>query len=206
MGDERMFPIQAQRGAAPHPTKIPWSVAELAYSVYSAEYGREQSLERLAERGGFGPGEMDMFLPDWRDRCSEVAALRKRVEELNRSNAAHRREHHAALDRAEKAERIKTEACDCEAKAGRKKSGQGSYKRFYCEGCLAAALDEARAEGRAEALGDAIPLKDLMAEALAVARAESAERERWECWRICWVNEIADQIQARGPMRGPEEE
>lgn len=36
--------------------------------------------------------------------CPGVSALRKRVEELNRSNAAHRREHHAALDRAEKAE------------------------------------------------------------------------------------------------------
>lgn len=43
---------------------------------------------------------------------------------------------------------------------------------------IAAALDEARAEGRAEALGDAIPLKDLMAEALAAARAEKAEQER----------------------------
>lgn len=31
---------------------------------------------------------------------------------------------------------------------------------------IAAALDEARAEGRKEALGDAVPLKDLMAEAL----------------------------------------
>jgi hypothetical protein len=77
----KMFPIQPQRGAQPHPLLIPWSVAELAYSVYAAQYGRRQSLERLAERGGFGPLEMDEFLPDWREQCSEIVKLRKRVEE-----------------------------------------------------------------------------------------------------------------------------
>src|SRR5690606_9962744 len=71
-----MFPIQAERGAKPHPMKIPWSVAERAYSVYAARYGKGQSLERMAERGGFGPGEMDMFLPGWREECSEIAQLR----------------------------------------------------------------------------------------------------------------------------------
>ena len=73
--ENKMFPIQSQRGAAPHPTRIPWSVADLAYSVYSGLYGRSQSLERLAERGGFGPGEMDDFLPGWRDRCDRIAEL-----------------------------------------------------------------------------------------------------------------------------------
>jgi hypothetical protein len=71
----RLFPIQSQRGAAPHPLLIPWSVAEKAYSVYSAQFGRGQSLERLAERGGFGPGEMDMYVPGWRDECSEIVRL-----------------------------------------------------------------------------------------------------------------------------------
>jgi hypothetical protein len=76
------FPIQSERGAKPHPVLIPWSLAELAYSVYSARYGRSQSLERLAERGGFGPGEMDMFVPDWRERCSEIARLRVELERV----------------------------------------------------------------------------------------------------------------------------
>jgi hypothetical protein len=76
----RMFPIQRQRGAKPHPLSIPWSLAELAYSVYSSRYGSSQSLERLAERGGFGPGEMDEFVPDWRERCSEVSRLRSALE------------------------------------------------------------------------------------------------------------------------------
>lgn len=80
---DRTFPIQrhypTQGGnkplPRPYPTQIPWSVAELAYSVYRNRYGDSQSLERLAQRGGFGPFEMDDFLPDWRER-SEIATLR----------------------------------------------------------------------------------------------------------------------------------
>ena len=78
MNGERTFPIQrGERGVKPHPTHIPWHIAELAYSVYSARYGTSQSLERLADRGGFGPEEMDMFLPDWRERCDENGLLRR---------------------------------------------------------------------------------------------------------------------------------
>lgn len=75
-----MFPIQCQRGAKPHPLKIPWRLAELAYSVYAADYGKSQSLERLAERGGFGPGEMDMFVPNWREQCSEMVELKSIIK------------------------------------------------------------------------------------------------------------------------------
>lgn len=80
----RPFPIQRTIGVRgmppdPHPTSIPWSVAEKAYGVYSDRYGRDQSLERLAERGGFGAEEMDMFHPGWRDEVSEIVALRERV-------------------------------------------------------------------------------------------------------------------------------
>lgn len=85
--DDRMFPIQvgySNSTAAPHPHKIPWSIAQLAYSVYARNYGGGQTLERLAERGGFGAGEMDEFLPDWRERCSEVTALRAQLTEANR--------------------------------------------------------------------------------------------------------------------------
>lgn len=72
----KMFPIQAQRGAAPHPLQIPWAVAELAYSVYAGRYGTSQSLADLAGRGGFGPNEMDTFLPGWREMVSEIAHLK----------------------------------------------------------------------------------------------------------------------------------
>jgi hypothetical protein len=81
---QRIFPIQVDhRVVKPHPTSIPWAIADLAYSVYSAESGRSQSLEDLARRGGFGAGEMDMFLPDWRERCSAIdEATRPLVEAL----------------------------------------------------------------------------------------------------------------------------
>ena len=45
---DRTFPIQ---GFAPG---VPWAAAEQAYETYAKHFGKEQSLERLAERGGFG--------------------------------------------------------------------------------------------------------------------------------------------------------
>jgi len=66
------FPIQGF-------SKIPWFLAETAYAVYSARYGRSQTLQRLGERGGFHTSEMDEFYPDWRKHLAEfharVAAL-----------------------------------------------------------------------------------------------------------------------------------
>ena len=80
----KMFPIQSQRGVAPHPLLIPWNIAESAYSVYAANYGRGQSLECLAERGGFGPMEMDFLLPGWRDM---VALQSQMLHALKRARA-----------------------------------------------------------------------------------------------------------------------
>lgn len=37
---------------------IPWSLAEKIYERYANRYGKEQSLKRLAERGGFGWAEV----------------------------------------------------------------------------------------------------------------------------------------------------
>jgi len=64
------FPIMteiAKRDPVAPPMSIPWNIAELAYSVYSSRYGTSQTLQRLAERGGFGAGEMDTLLPGWRE-------------------------------------------------------------------------------------------------------------------------------------------
>lgn len=72
----KMFPLQTDRRATPGPVSIPWSVAEIAYGEYASRYGRGQSLERLAERGGFSWGEMDTFHPKWREEVSELVALR----------------------------------------------------------------------------------------------------------------------------------
>lgn len=61
---------------------IPWSVAERAYEVYSKRYGTGQSLERLAQRGGFGACELDDMIPGWREEVEEIFILRKEVERL----------------------------------------------------------------------------------------------------------------------------
>ena len=60
--------------------RIPLFVAQLAYEKYAAKYGEQQSLERLGERGGFHPEEMDAFLPDWREHAAGITDLRAQIE------------------------------------------------------------------------------------------------------------------------------
>ena len=52
--DVRWFPVIVDRMARPTGNKIPWRLAEIVYEGYSRRYGTDQSLERIAERGGFG--------------------------------------------------------------------------------------------------------------------------------------------------------
>ena len=66
--DIRPFPIQGDlyrntgRLTYKKPCTIPWWLAEIAYEYYSSLYGKGQSLERLAERGGFGRTELVRFI------------------------------------------------------------------------------------------------------------------------------------------------
>lgn len=79
----RTFPVMYSSDSdKAGPVTIPWSVAEKAYSRYAALCGGRQTLERVAERGGFYAGEMDELYPEWRNETSEIAALRARVDEL----------------------------------------------------------------------------------------------------------------------------
>lgn len=57
----KRFPIQ-QVGL------VPWGLAERAYERYAQLYGRSQSLERLAERGGFGLAELGFLLRGYEKR------------------------------------------------------------------------------------------------------------------------------------------
>ena len=41
---------------------IDWTTAEKVYKIYSELYGTDQSLERLAERGGFGWEEVAILV------------------------------------------------------------------------------------------------------------------------------------------------
>lgn len=68
--DNKPFPIQSGESYRDHKRRIrysssstiPWWLAKKAYEYYSKRFGTSQSLERLAERGGFGREELIAFL------------------------------------------------------------------------------------------------------------------------------------------------
>ncbi len=68
--DDKPFPIMAERrdedGNTYPKTFIPWWLAEMAYVDYK-RYGSSQTLERLAERGGFSRMELVNHL-----RCANI--------------------------------------------------------------------------------------------------------------------------------------
>jgi hypothetical protein len=82
--EDRRFPVQGEsfssydgeRMVYVPRSKVPWSVAEAAYAVYAAKYGTGQSLETLAQRGGFGRGELLWLLDGGTNDklCTKVAA------------------------------------------------------------------------------------------------------------------------------------
>jgi hypothetical protein len=58
---------------------IPWSLHLRAYNAYCKEYRSQEAmidLEGRDCRGGFSTGELDMFVPGWRDEVEELALLR----------------------------------------------------------------------------------------------------------------------------------
>lgn len=44
------------------PAAIPRALAERVWTVYAKLYGRDQTLDRMCERGGFGVGEALFYL------------------------------------------------------------------------------------------------------------------------------------------------
>lgn len=79
VAQEKRAPVQGW------PEGIPWSLHLEAYAVYSKRWGAQPAmidLEGRNCRGGFSTGELDMFIPGWRDKVSEIAALRAEIERL----------------------------------------------------------------------------------------------------------------------------
>lgn len=70
---ERLAPVQ---GYTPG---IPWSMHLRAYDVYCKKFRSQPALIEGGCRGGFGVGELDMFIPGWREELSELHQLRKEV-------------------------------------------------------------------------------------------------------------------------------
>ena len=77
--DDRPFPMQLPRDHEGLPRSIPWWIADRAYREYSRRFGTEQTLERLAERGGFGWVELGWFLAE--DLLRHNLPLLERCEE-----------------------------------------------------------------------------------------------------------------------------
>lgn len=82
---EKIAPVQGW------PQGIPWSLHLEAYAAYSKKWAPQPALVDLEGRncrGGFSVGELDEFIPGWRERASELAAVKAEVERLKTNAAA----------------------------------------------------------------------------------------------------------------------
>ncbi len=68
MGEKKRFPMQ-------NGPSIPWPLAEVIYAGYAAMY-TGQSLERIAERHGFGWAEVEVFWNDRRGNSAMIAQMK----------------------------------------------------------------------------------------------------------------------------------
>lgn len=74
---EKIAPVQGYAAG------IPWSMHLRAYDAYCKKYGPQEALIDLEGRycrGGFGTGELDMFIPGWREELSELTRLKAALD------------------------------------------------------------------------------------------------------------------------------
>jgi hypothetical protein len=67
---EKIAPVQGYSAG------IPWSMHLRAYDAYCKRYSPQRALIEGGCRGGFGVGELDMFIPGWREELSEITKLK----------------------------------------------------------------------------------------------------------------------------------
>ena len=70
---KKMAPVQG------YPGGIPWAIHLEAYDAYCKKWSPQPALIDLEGRncrGGFSTGELDEFIPGWRDRVSESGKMR----------------------------------------------------------------------------------------------------------------------------------
>ena len=80
---DKLFPIQ--RGLRSDAHAVPWRLAEIAYTAYARRYGTDQSLKRLAERGGFGVEEIaELILVAIADLERQLAKAQRRLDAIER--------------------------------------------------------------------------------------------------------------------------
>jgi hypothetical protein len=64
---ERLAPVQG------YDSGIPWSLHLEAYAEYCKRYSPQPRLIQGNCRGGFDAGELDIFIPGWRERVSPAS-------------------------------------------------------------------------------------------------------------------------------------
>lgn len=70
---EKMAPVQGFSGG------IPWAMHLRAYDAYSKKWAPQKAMIEGGCRGGFSVGELDQFIPGWRDELSELHQLRAKL-------------------------------------------------------------------------------------------------------------------------------
>lgn len=76
---EKIAPVQG------YPRGIPWEMHLRAYDAYCAKWSPQPALIDLEGRncrGGFSVGELDMFIPGWREELTERTAMLKQIAAL----------------------------------------------------------------------------------------------------------------------------
>lgn len=76
---DKRAPVQDRSGLI---KSIPWEMHLRAYTAYCKKWGSQQALIEGGCRGGFALGELDDFIPGWRDELPELETLAAEVKRL----------------------------------------------------------------------------------------------------------------------------
>lgn len=132
-------PVQPSRGV-PFPISVAWHFHERAWSQYAAFFGRSESAQQIAERGGFSAMELVMLLlaknparASERPTDAEIAAVRAEIEAYDSELAAERAR--AASAEAERDElRAQYLCAECQHNRARADAAEAEAAKLRAEG------------------------------------------------------------------------
>lgn len=91
---DKRAPVQDRSGIV---KSIPWEMHLRAYAAYAKKWAPQQAMIEGGCRGGFSTGELDGFIPGWREELPELETLAAEVKRLRTALTASQ----AALEVAE---------------------------------------------------------------------------------------------------------
>lgn len=133
--EEKMAPVQG------YPVGIPRWLHMEAYAVYCKKYGPQKALIEGWCRGGFVTEELDMFVPGWRDKISEMTKVKSKLHTSEAGAAAMRgfiqdaKLHLITNIDADGNSMAESDAMDCLYKALSTPTGRGFVRREVLEAC-----------------------------------------------------------------------